>query len=346
MTVLSLERIGEAVDHLVTAPISNWTILHGVPLAALYAKARAAIGAPLTLAAARLLAERVQAGNKVFIVTGFIMRDYGRPETDGPIGAAVLGRALALGLGAVPIGVSESASVPCIEACFAAAGLVPSPLAELRRGRNKCAALEFPVDPAEAQKQAIRLLDEHEPRAIIAIERPGAGKDGEYHSGGGHEISALTAKTDFLFAAARQRGIATIGVGDLGNELGMGVVADEVARLVPLGETIAARLPADVAVFANISNWGAYGIAACLAALANDETVFHDGEAELRLISACVRAGAMDPVGGQLRNAVDGTDAKTNAALVELLRSVVSLSQREGRNIAEYRDSWRGKGKT
>ena len=30
---ISPERIGDAVDHLVTAPISNWTILKGLPLA-------------------------------------------------------------------------------------------------------------------------------------------------------------------------------------------------------------------------------------------------------------------------------------------------------------------------
>ena len=49
--------IGEAVDHLVTAPMSNWTILKGVPLAELYRASRARAGGPLTLAASRLLAD-------------------------------------------------------------------------------------------------------------------------------------------------------------------------------------------------------------------------------------------------------------------------------------------------
>ena len=38
---------------------------------------------------------------------------------------------------------------------------------------------------------------------------------------------------------------------------------------------------------------------------------------------------------------VDGTDARTNAALVDLLRSIVVLSQREKANIEDYRSSWR-----
>lgn len=341
MSAISVERIGEAVDHLVTAPMSNWTILKGIPLHKLYATARRkAGGGPLTLAASRLLQENVGPGDTVLVLSGFIMRLYDRPETDGPIGAAVIARALALGLGAVPVGVSEDSVVPCMEACFSAAGLVPASLDDLQSGRNRCGLVGFPVDAGAAPKAAAELLDRLKPKALIAVERPGAGSDGEYHGGGGFEISSFTAKTDVLFAEAKKRGIPTIGVGDLGNELGMGVVAEDVKAEVPLGDVIAAAQAADVAVVANISNWGAYGIAACLAALVGNEAVFHDGEHELRLIDACVRAGAIDPVGGQLRHYVDGTDARTNAALVDLLRSLVVLSQKEGANISGYQTSW------
>jgi D-glutamate cyclase len=341
MTGISMERIAEAMDHLITAPISNWTILKGIPLSTLYDASRRKAGAPLTLAAARILAENVKQGDVVLMLSGFIMRDYGRPETDGPIGTAVLGRTLALGLGAVPVAVSEAECLSCLEACFAAAGLVPARTADLRRGRNRCGFIDFPVDAAKAEEAAQRLLDELQPKVLVAIERPGAGTDGEYHGGGGFEISSFTAKTDVLFALAQKRGIPTIGIGDLGNELGMGVVASEVGMHIPLGEVIAAKLAADVAVIANISNWGAYGVAACLAAMLGNETFFHDGAEEVRLIDACVRAGAIDPVGGQLRAWVDGTDATANAALVDLLRSVVILSQREKGNIDDYRNSWR-----
>lgn len=37
---VDLLRIAEALDHLVTAPMSNWTILKGIPLGTLYATAR------------------------------------------------------------------------------------------------------------------------------------------------------------------------------------------------------------------------------------------------------------------------------------------------------------------
>ncbi|MCT8268268.1 DUF4392 domain-containing protein [Afifella sp. JA880] len=340
MAGVSLENIGEAIDHLVTAPMSNWTILKGIPLLKLYARAREkAGGEAVTLTATRLLESRVGPGDRVLVLSGFIMRDYGLPETDGPIGAAVLARALAVALGAVPVGISEASVVPCMEACFSAAGLIPATPDTLGSGRNRCALLDFPVDAAEAERAAAELLDRYQPKAVIAVERPGAGADGHYHGGGGFEISGFTAKTDVLYRMARERGIATIGIGDLGNELGMGTVADEVREYVPLGETIAAEQPADVTVVANISNWGAYGIAACLAASTGREAAFHDGREEERLIEACVRAGAIDPVGGQFRLYVDGTDARTNAAMVDLLRSLVVLS-REGANVTDYQTSW------
>lgn len=343
IAAISPERIGDAVDHLITAPISNWTILKGLPLARLYMAARELAGGSVTLAAARLLQENVSRGDRVLILSGFIMRDYGLPETDGPIGAAVVARAISLGLGGVPIGVCEDSVVGCMDACFSTAGLIPAALDGLDSGRHRYGLSGFPVDADEAVSAARELIERHRPKALVCVERPGAGADGHYHGGGGFEISSFTAKTDILFEEAKKAGIPTIGIGDLGNELGMGAVADIVASDVPLGDIIAARQKADVTVVANISNWGAYGIAACLAALTGDSDAFHDGKQEKRLIEACVRAGAIDPVGGQRRLYVDGTDARTNAALVDLLRSIVDLSQREGANISGYQNSWQTK---
>ncbi len=337
----SIARMGEAVDHLVTAPISNWTILKGLPLDKLYALSRKKVGEPLSVAAARIVAEQMTPGDTALLLTGFVMRDYGRPETDGPIGAAVVGRAIAIGLGGIPVAICEEACAEATQASFEAAGLIPAELNELRSGRNRCATVPFPIDQKEAEEYAESLLDELQPKVVIAVERPGAGSDGEYHGGGGFEISEITAKTDALFAAAQKRGIPTIGIGDLGNELGMGTVAEEVRSSIPLGETIAAELAADVAIVANISNWGAYGLAACIAALSGVDDAFHDGEAEVRLIEACVRAGAIDPVHAELGLYVDGTDAKTNAAMVDMLRSVLELTLRGAEKLQAYRNSWR-----
>jgi hypothetical protein len=301
------------------------------------------------MAAAKLLTDRVASGDRVLFLTGFLIRELGRPETDGPVGAAALARALCEGLGAVPVSVAEPECAAAIEASFAAAGLVPMSVDRLGKPRYGCAVLPFTKDEQDAGRAANDLLDRLSPAAVVAVERPAANRKGRYHGGGGFDISDFTSKTDALFAVAKARGIATIGVGDLGNELGMGVIAEEVRELVPHGERcscpceggIAAVLPADVAVVANIANWGAYGIAACLAGRLGRVRLAHSPEDERRMVRACVEAGAVDPVTGTLRELVDGTGLEANASLVELLRSTVEIAITELGSVDEYRASWR-----
>lgn len=149
---------------------------------------------------------------------------------------------------------------------------------ELKRGGRgrKAMVMGFPLDHEEAKKQAAEILDRLNPKAVIAVERPGWNDKHVHHSGMGYDISSVTAKLDYLYEEARARGILTIGVGDLGNEMGMGNVEEEVKAGIPNGATclcgcgggIATSVKSDVGLICNISNWGAYGICACLAALA------------------------------------------------------------------------------
>jgi thiamine pyrophosphate-dependent acetolactate synthase large subunit-like protein len=72
-----------------------------------------------------------------------------------------------------------------------------------------------------------------------------------------------------------KEGVLTVGIGDGGNEIGMGNIYDTVRKVVPYGDQckcpakcgIADSTLVDVTVVATVSNWGAYGIEACLAAL-------------------------------------------------------------------------------
>ncbi len=51
MSGLPVAHIGEAVDRLITVPMSNWAILKGIPVLDVYDACRAKAGEPLTLAA-------------------------------------------------------------------------------------------------------------------------------------------------------------------------------------------------------------------------------------------------------------------------------------------------------
>ncbi|XP_041669301.1 D-glutamate cyclase, mitochondrial-like [Cheilinus undulatus] len=97
---------------------------------------------------------------------------------------------------------------------------------------------------------------------LVAIERTGRASDGNYYNMRGINIKHLVDPIDDLFIAAKKiPGIITTGIGDGGNELGMGKVREKVVDLMPKGSLIACDVPADFAITAGVSNWGGYAVA-------------------------------------------------------------------------------------
>ncbi|OXB75352.1 UNVERIFIED_CONTAM: hypothetical protein H355_009506 [Colinus virginianus] len=110
---------------------------------------------------------------------------------------------------------------------------------------------------------------------LIAIERAGMAADGNYYNARKVNIKHLVDPIDELFLAAQTiPGITTTGVGDGGNELGMGKVKDAVKKHIKNGDVIACDVEADFAVVAGVSNWGGYAIACALYILSTCE--IHD----------------------------------------------------------------------
>jgi len=98
---------------------------------------------------------------------------------------------------------------------------------------------------------------------VIAIERCGPSRDGRPRNADGADITAVNAPLDRLFTAGPW---ATIGIGDLGNELGMGSLPYElVAASVAHGGELWCRVTCDHPIVAGVSNLAA---AALLGALA------------------------------------------------------------------------------
>ncbi len=72
----------------------------------------------------------------------------------------------------------------------------------------------------------------------------------------GRDITASMAPAHHLFDM--RLAPVTIGIGDGGNEIGMGKISMEtIARNINRGAQIACRVPADHLIVAGISNWGA-----------------------------------------------------------------------------------------
>ncbi|XP_078090606.1 D-glutamate cyclase, mitochondrial isoform X1 [Mustelus asterias] len=105
---------------------------------------------------------------------------------------------------------------------------------------------------------------------LVAIERAGMAADGNYYNARKVNIKHLVDPIDKLFLTAQNTpGITTTGIGDGGNELGMGKVKESVKKYIRNGDLIACDVEADFTVIAGVSNWGGYAVACGLYILNN-----------------------------------------------------------------------------
>jgi hypothetical protein len=338
-----LHKVGEAIDSLCAIEITGRGVVRD-----LYLAARAAQDGPLCLMAARELVRRVAPGDAVVIATGLPTYPWFSGEQDGPVGAATLARALVLGLAARPIIVTEAVHVAMCRAAVRGAGLYARGLEQALGLPTTAAVMAFPTDPAEAEAAADGLMAQARPKAMIAIERPGANERGHYHGAKGFRLTDHCAKVDPLFVRGKAAGAYTVGIGDGGNELGCEVIRDTVVATVPFaatcqcpcgGSVVPAFLP-DHLIIAAISNWGAYGVAAALALLLDRREVLHDREVDRRVHDLCAAAEANNDGPGLLDPGTDAVPAQVHGDFVELLGFMVQSGIDFGRLYREPRYPW------
>src|SRR5207249_6359795 len=114
-----------------------------------------------------------------------------------------------------------------------------------------------------------------------------------------------------LFATAESpTRLVSIGVGDGGNEIGMGKIShDTIVRNIPNGDLIHCRVATDHLIVAGVSNWGAYGLAAGVALLRGVKlpAELFDPERERAILQTMVDVGPLvDGVTGLQTATVDG----------------------------------------
>jgi len=258
------------------------------------------IAAFSTPGAADKAARALRAAKRVLIVTGFSV-EPDVPETDGPPGAAVLGRALRR-FGARVRYVTDTANVPLVEAA-------------LKTLDEPSDVIVFPGGTDGAR----RLLEAEQPTHLVAIERPARNRNGDYLNMRGISVAAWNPPIDELFLRRDKPRPVTIGIGDGGNEIGMGSALRRIARLDALRARIAAVVRVDHLVVAGVSNWGGYGVVAALGRLTGRD-LLHSPETERRLIEALVAVGACDGVTRRREPTVDGLGLETHAGIVDLFR--------------------------
>jgi hypothetical protein len=222
--------------------------------------------------------------SRVLIVTGFYIRRANAPETDGPPGAVALGRALARA-GKHVLLMTDKRNCASLEACARS-------ISDLH---TDC------VEDPEKMPMDMDLL--------VFIERPGQAADGRYYNMKGADIGDVVAPLDKMAAWAMRRDIAVLGIGDGGNEAGMGPLYDLLAVSMPHDAPCLSRVPATVCLPVDVSNWGAYALTAALSVFYRRWLGLDEGEEEA-MLQALLRAGAVDGVTGVSSLSVDGVELR------------------------------------
>src|SRR5262249_30912170 len=130
------------------------------------------------------------------------------------------------------------------------------------------------------------------------------------HTMRGRDITDHMSPAHQLFEwANRQSGVTTIGIGDGGNEIGMGKISwDIIDRNIAGGGLVACRVPTKHLIVCGISNWGAYALAAGIWKLRGHRLhpLLTDPENERKILSIMVNHGPLvDGVTGKPALSVD-----------------------------------------
>ena len=347
-TLEEIKLQAEEIDRLMTTNItSKFQFNEKYPIIQLMYNAarKKAGGDPLSYMVAKNLVDTVKPGDIIFLTSGFIFYKWRLAETDGPPGVAALARAIDLGLDARSVVITDPGLEEMHIKTVGATGLhYLSDVDKAMTQNRQFTVLTYPINREEAKEAATKLLDDFKPKAIISVEKPGENIKGIIHSRVGVDVSFLHGKLDYLMKEAKSRKILTVGMGDGGNELGMGGIRDIIEKYTstgakcqcPCNAGVAAATELDYAVPCSISNWGAYGIEACLALLLDNEDVMHDGDLEDRILDTNANFGGMAGPAFFCLPMVDSLPGKYNRMFVDFLKYIVDSRIHVTKQFRDY----------
>lgn len=237
--------------------------------------------------------------SKVAVVSGFYVPRAGAPETDGPCGAVILARAFYL-QGIKSEIWTDNLCVESMKECACAAGYPP-----------EC------VKTADENK----IIDEFLPEGIIFTERLGRSADGGYYNFRKQEISKYTPPLDLLALKAAEKGIKTLGIGDGGNEVGMGNFFPELSVLLPEYKQCLCVVKTDTALPVDVSNWGCYALTSALSHLWGVWRG-HEKDDERKMLDALVKCGVVDGISGKSEASVDGFPIEIQESIIRQIHDV------------------------
>jgi hypothetical protein len=238
----------------------------------------------------------IKTAGSVAVATGFYIPSARAPETDGPSGSVALAVTLAC-LGIETEIWTDWRCAKAIKACAEAGGFPPGKVTDVSKN----------VGSAKM------------PDLLIYVERPGRAADGAYYDMRKRDISEFVCPLDDF---ALRGTSAVIGIGDGGNEVGMGSIRTALAEMMPGYAECLSCVEADVAIPADVSNWGAFALAAALS-IERGEWLAQSEADEIKMMEALMRNGAVDGVSKKPTASVDGFDIAKQLEIRQALRNLL-----------------------
>jgi len=237
--------------------------------------------------------------SRVAVVSGFFVPSAKAPETDGPGGAAIIARAFAEQGVETEIW-TDSFCIDAISACASEIGFHPE-------------KVKIPEN--------CKILDSYSPQAIIFTERLGRAADGRYYNMRKKDISCWTPSIDGLAIASERRGIITVGIGDGGNEVGMGNFMQELYGILPEYKTCLSVVRTDIAIPVDVSNWGCYALVAAMSYVWGIWRGHRDDD-ERAMLETLRSFGVVDGISMKPELSVDGFPLPVHESVISKLHNI------------------------
>ena len=244
----------------------------------------------------------LQSKGEILIVSGFYILNSKSPETDGPPGAVAISNALN-NIGIKTSFVTDNYSYKVMKALAGDTEVINFPITSHR----------------ESALFSENLLNSKDIGGILSIERAGLLSDGTYRNWKGEDFSKYNAKIDHLFELHPN----TIGIGDGGNEIGMGNLKEIIPNIKNLPKDPCITTAKEL-IIASCYNWGGYGLVADISIKKGVNLLPSVNEA-LNLVEKSVKFGAVEGMSGDSKNWVDGRSPEDDSVcLKDLIRLVES----------------------
>lgn len=323
---LTLLNIGDDLDSLMNLDPRGYGVCR-----ILYEGSRKYAGEPTSVHAAKGLVKNIKKGEKVFILTGFVLLPWEEAETDGIISSTVLAAFLIKAFGAKPVMIVPDQCTKAIKAMSKVLGMnVTTDIDNI--SENEVCIVEFTKNDSEAEKQADEILSHGVPCAVISNEAPGRNKNGYYHNAVGVNTTAVEPKYDVLFKKCQKLGVYNLSIGDLGNEIGMAAIEDHIRKYIPYagmggckagtGYGILTDTAAADIITATCSDWGCNALMAATAFILGKPELFHSADVQSAVMDAAAEAGMLDMY-GEARPFIDGIGKNINLPMVGMMKAII-----------------------